>query len=304
MSERIAYLGPPGTFSYLAARKLVGDEPTLEVELDALYVIDAVESGQVDGGVIALENSLEGEVTSNLDALVLERRECVFAAELILPVSFTLYRLPGDDAPLYGVMSHRIALAQNSRMIRERGLETRDTDSTVGACALLAEELESGWGALAPPNLTPDLRFGLEPTESDLADTEENHTRFVLLRKRSPKPSGHDLSAFAILPSRDEPGSLIRILQEFSLRHINLTAIVSRPLREQLGDYAFYLECEGHVSDPEVAAAVKGVLSFAPETRFLGSFPADPTRPRASGPSQVERVHAAYAEIASHIDQA
>jgi prephenate dehydratase len=105
-------------------------------------------------------------------------------------------------------------------------------------------------------------------------------TRFVGLRTRCLAASGKDRSAFAVRPSRDESGSLVRLLQEFSLRDINLSAIKSRPTKGLLGEYIFYLECEGHITEPRVRDAVLGMLRLQPGTRFLGSFPEDMGRPQ------------------------
>ena len=100
----------------------------------------------------------------------------------------------------------------------------------------------------------------------------------MVLRSRCPAPTGRDRSFFVVTPRRDEPGSLVRLLQEFSVRGINLTTIESRPTRALLGEYRFLIECEGHVADAHVRDAVLGLLRFPGETRFLGSFPEDPAR--------------------------
>jgi prephenate dehydratase len=106
-------------------------------------------------------------------------------------------------------------------------------------------------------------------------------------RRRCPARTGRDRSFFAVTPRRDEPGSLVRLLQEFSVRGINLTTIESRPTRALLGEYRFLIECEGHVADAHVRDAVLGLLRFPGETRFLGSFPEDPAR-RGHAPAPAE----------------
>ena len=100
----------------------------------------------------------------------------------------------------------------------------------------------------------------------------------MVLRSRCPAPTGRDRSFFVVTPRRDEPGSLVRLLQEFSVRGINLTTIESRPTRALLGEYRFLIECEGHVADAHVRDAVLGLLRFPGEVRFLGSFPEDAAR--------------------------
>jgi prephenate dehydratase len=143
--------------------------------------------------------------------------------------------------------------------------------------------------------------LGLELMEAAI----ENHpasTRFILVGSRCPGPTGDDRTAFAVTPERDEPGSLLRILQEFSLRGINLVVIVSRPTRADLGRYIFYVECEGHLTDPLVREATAALMRADRRVRVLGTFPVDRERrvpgraePRAEEPP-------ALADVLARID--
>jgi prephenate dehydratase len=274
----LTYLGPEGTFTHQAARDLARGDEELVPLASVSEVVQSVESGQAAAGVVAFENSLEGAVGANLDELLLQTKRCLIAAERVLPVSFTLFRTPGDRAPLRGVTSHPFGLAQCSRFIADAGLETREATSTAGACRDLAESPLEGWGAIGPP--VAGEMYGLEPERERIENDERAATRFVALRTSSPPPTGKDRSAFSFRPSYDEPGSLVRLLQEFSLRDINLTAIKSRPTKELLGEYIFYIECEGHIKESHLRDAVMGVLRFQSVTRFLGSFPEDAGRPQ------------------------
>jgi prephenate dehydratase len=273
----LTYLGPEGTFTHQAARDLARAGEDLAPRGSVREVVQSVESGEAVAGVVAFENSLEGPVPANLDELLLQTTRCMISGERVLPVSFTLFRSPGDDTPLRGVMSHAFGLAQCSRFIEETGVETKEAGSTAGACRDLAESPREGWGAIGPP-LAGEM-YGLHAARERIEDDERAATRFVLLRTSCPEPTGKDRSAFSFRPSHDEPGSLVRLLQEFALRDINLTAIKSRPTKELLGEYIFYIECEGHIREPHVRDAVLGVLRFESVTRFLGSFPEDAGRP-------------------------
>ena len=271
----LAYLGPEGTFTHQAALDLARPRDELRPAPTATDVVRAVASGEADGGVVALETSLEGSVAANLDEMM-ATAGFVLAGERILPVSFALLRVPGDDAPLAAVSSHPYALAQCSAFIREHGLDAREAASTAAACRDLAAHPEPGLGALGP--VTAAAVYGLEVEREALEDVTGPMTRFVLLRSHCPPPTGRDRSFFVVTPRRDEPGSLVRLLQEFSVRGINLTTIESRPTRMGLGEYRFLIECEGHIADAHVRDAVLGLLRFPGETRFLGSFPEDPAR--------------------------
>jgi prephenate dehydratase len=273
---RLAYLGPEGTFTHQAARDFAGPDDELMPLRTAPAVVRAVDQGDADAGVVAFENSLEGPVTANLDEILAATR-VVLGGERILAVSFCLFRAAQDDGPLTGVVSHPFGLIQCGAFIQEHGLATREATSTAAAAREVAESREPGWGAIAP-RIAGDLA-GLRLEREGIEDSDRAATRFVLLRRSSPAPSGRDRSAFAFVPRRDEPGSLVRLLQEFSVRGINLTTIKSRPTKMLLGDYVFFIECEGHITDPHVRDAVIGLLRFPGETRFLGSFPEDSERP-------------------------
>jgi prephenate dehydratase len=157
-----------------------------------------------------------------------------------------------------------------------------------------------GWGAIAP-RIAGD-RLGLVVAAEGIGNAERAETRFVVLRPTCPPPSGRDRTAFVFQPRSDEPGSLVRLLQEFSVRQINLTAIKSRPAKLSLGEYVFFIECEGHIADPVLRDAVFGLLRFDGEVRFLGSYAEDPERPPRGGVRRDgDRALAAYEAMLERI---
>jgi prephenate dehydratase len=272
----LAYLGPEGTFSHQAAIDVAAPGDELVPLSTAPEVVRAVEAGRAAAGVVAFENSLQGPVSENLDEILAGHR-CLIAGERVLAVSFALFRTPGDEAPLAGVVSHPFALLQCSGFIQSRGLETAESTSTAAACRELAAAPRPGWGAIGPR--VAGEQAGLVAVEEGIEDADRAETRFVVLRASCPPPTGRDRSAFALVPRSDEPGSLVRLLQEFSVRGINLTAIKSRPTKVTLGEYVFFIECEGHIADALLRDAVLGLLRFPGEVRFLGSYAEDPARP-------------------------
>jgi prephenate dehydratase len=297
----LAYLGPEGTFTHQAALDLARPGDELRPAATAVDVVRAVAAGAVDGGVVAFENSLEGSVAENLDE-ILHTPEVVLAGERALPVSFALLRAAGDDAPLRAVASHPFALAQCARFLREHRLEAVEAASTAGAARELASgRAGTGIGALAP--VTAAEVYGLRVEREGLEDATGPSTRFVVLRSRCPAPTGRDRSFFVVTPRRDEPGSLVRLLQEFSVRGINLTTIESRPTRALLGEYRFLIECEGHVADAHVRDAVVGLLRFPGDVRFLGSFPEDAARRgHAPAPELPEEAVTGYERMLEQVE--
>ena len=296
---KLTYLGPEGTFTHQAARDLARGGEELVPLGSVRDVVQSVESGEAAAGVVAFESSLEGPVPANLDELLLKTTRCMISGERVLPISFSLFRAPEDTTALQAVTSHAFGLAQCARFIEKAGVEAHETTSTAAACRDLAENPREGWGAIGPP-MAGEM-YGLRAERDHIEDDERAATRFILLRTSCPEPTGKDRSAFAFRPSHDEPGSLVKLLQEFSLRDINLTAIKSRPTKELLGEYIFYIECEGHIKEPHLRDAVLGVLRFDSVTRFLGSFPEDAGRPeqhRVDGASAT----AAYEQMLGKIE--
>lgn len=277
------YMGPAGTFTHQAAIDLAGPGAELIAEVDAQAVIEGVVAGRYDLGVVPFENSAEGEVGPTLDSLVEHGGHPVISAERVLSVRFNLYRLPGDSSPLTAVASNPFALAQCSKYLRALGASPVVSASTAGACEALARDRTPGTGAIAPPG-AGEL-YGLHATDTDVEDVRGVVTRFVALSARCEGPTIRDRSAFVIRPNADQPGGLVRILQQFSLRSVNLTAITSRPARDRLGNYWFYVECEGHIAAPAIKEAVMSVLLDGGDITFLGSFPEDPSRPAAPSAS-------------------
>ncbi|MEV4419656.1 prephenate dehydratase [Patulibacter sp. NPDC049589] len=275
----LAFLGPEGTFTHRAAIDLARDGERLVALDHADEVIAAIAGGTADGAVIAFENSLDGPVAANLDLLIATDEDVVIVSERVIPVAFDLWRLPGDDAPLTGVISHPVGLAQCQTFIRGQDLATRGASSNAAACRDVAEEARPGWAALAGPDAGE--QFGLVATERGIRDDERAATRFLRLGHRSPGPTGRDRSAFVLFPAQDRAGSLVSLLQEFSGRGVNMTAIKSRPTKELLGEYVFFVEVEGHLHDARVRDATLGLLSRSVDVRFLGSYPEDPTRPES-----------------------
>ena len=240
---RLAYLGPEGTFTHQAARDFAGPDDELMPLRTAPAVVRAVDQADADAGVVAFENSLEGPVTANLDEILAATRVCSAASASCRCRSACSGR-PRTRGPLTGVVSHPFGLVQCGRSSRSRASRRarlqhrrRRARSGPGARARLGRDR---------PRIAGDLS-GLRLEQEGIEDSDRAATRFVLLRRSSPAPTGRDRSAFAFIPAADEPGSLVRLLQEFSVRGINLTTIKSRPTKLLLGDYVFFIECEGHI---------------------------------------------------------
>ena len=274
--SRIGFLGPFGTFTEQA---LLSQPDLAAAELVPMRtmpdVLDAVESGEVAYGFVAIENSIEGMVNLTQDELVFNH-SLLIQREVVLDIEHCLLAQPGttiDDVKV--VLSIPVATAQCHAYLREHvgSAEVRATNSTADGARLVAE-MGAGVAAVAPRAAA--RVFGLEVIAADIADHPGNQTRFVLVgRTGIPAPTGHDRTGLVVYQRADEPGSLISILQEFAARRINLSNLQSRPTKGGgLGDYCFIIYADGHVADELLADAMRSLRSKQGRVKFLGSYPA------------------------------
>ncbi len=277
VGSRVGFLGPLGTFTEQA----VMSQPDLAVAERVLYrtmpdVLDAVESGEVDLGFVAIENSIEGMVNLTQDELVFNHT-LLIQREVVLNIEHCLLARPGTTiADLKAVLSIPVATAQCHAYLRTAApaAELRAANSTAEAARIVSEDSSTALAAVAP-RIAAEL-YGLDILAADIADHPGNQTRFVLVaREGVPAPTGHDITGLVVYQRADEPGSLISILQEFAARRINLSNLLSRPTKAGgLGDYCFILYANGHIADEVVADAVRSLHAKQGAVKFLGSYPA------------------------------
>ena len=281
---RVGFLGPDGTFSQeavLAAPGAEGFEPAPQPTLHDTVM--AVHEGRVDRALVPIENSLEGSVNATLDALAFETDDVVILGELVHPIRHCL--IARDQVAVEAVVrvvSHPQSVGQCARFLR-----TRLPQATVVTAASTAEAVrilsarppgEEPWAALGT-RLAAEL-YGCEVLEDGVEDVTGNETRFVWIGRADSAPpqaapGAAWKTALVFWGAGDEaPGWLVRCLAEFASRDINLTRIESRPRRQGLGRYMFFLDLEGREHDAPVAAAIAAMRGHAEAVRVLGSFPA------------------------------
>ncbi|MBI4361615.1 MAG: prephenate dehydratase [Euryarchaeota archaeon] len=262
----IAVLGPEGSFSAEAARRW---SPRAPLRLcGSIYdAVEAAARGLVPRAIIPLENSVEGSVGEAMD--LLREHSLPITAEVPLPVRYCLLSR-GPVGGVREVASHPQALGQCRLWLHRHlpGVRLRETSSTAEAARRAARH--GGTAAIAGQRAA--VLYGLRVLRRDIQDSPENTTRFVVLGGGPPGPTGRDKTSILVTLQRDRPGALHEILGEFARRRINLTRIESRPAKRALGDYVFYIDCEGHREDPRVGAALAGIAGKA-ALRVLGSYP-------------------------------
>jgi prephenate dehydratase len=271
---RVGFLGPHGTF----AEEALLTQPDLAAGeavpfRDVPHVITAVERGDVDLGIVPIENSIEGSITVTLDTLAFDT-DLLVQREIDLPVSLHLCALPGTKLhDITTVVSHPNPLGQ-TRMWLAKNLPDATAvaaNSTAEAAHTVAKSKRSGMASIG--TLQGARHAGLDVLASEIEDHPENLTRFVLVGHGIPAPTGHDKTSIVCFQRRNQPGSLLAILQEFAVRAINLTKLESRPTKQSLGDYCFFIDFEGHVDDEIVADCLRNLAAKQAQVKFLGSYP-------------------------------
>ncbi len=276
---RIAFLGPFGTFTEQALWQVAPAGAELVPLTSAPQALDAVRSGEVDRAVVPIENSIEGGVNATIDALS-RGDELRIVAEMLVPVRFVLAARPDtslSDIRRVGTHPHAWAQCRGWAEGSLPGVVHVPTTSTAAAAQLLGE-----WGEddelpfdAVLCNATSVDRYGLVPLATDVADNRNAVTRFIMASRPGnlPPVTGADKTTVQVSLPTDEAGALLMMLEQFSVRGVNLSRIESRPAGDGLGHYAFSIDIEGHVSEERVQAALVGLHRTCPKVQFLGSYP-------------------------------
>lgn len=270
-SQRFAYLGPVGTFTEAALKKITCDSDILIPYANVTAALNAVRSGDAQFALVPIENSVEGVVARTLDELA-TGDPLTIAGEVTLPVSFALMAKPGTTN-IVRIGTHPHAESQCRAYIAKNypHAEIVPTNSTSAAAELVGKgELDAAIASTAAA-----AHFGLEILAENIGDNTGAVTRFISAQKPGwiPEPTGHDRTSMAIFIDIDHAGALLEILQVFAKNSVNLTFIQSRPTGRELGHYHFIIDVEGHINDPAVGDSVAELREICDDIRFLGSYP-------------------------------
>jgi prephenate dehydratase len=286
---RVAYFGPEGTFTQEALISATAGQDGLDlVPQPTIYdTVMAVHFGSAQRALVPIENSLEGSVNATLDALAIETEDVAILGEVIHPIRHCLIaRTPIELSDIETVVSHPQATAQCARFIRSRLPHARVLagSSTADAVRTVAEH-EGPWAALG--NRLAAEHYRCHVLRAGVEDVPGNETRFVWLGPLGAPPGGVGGTEPAEPPlgpwktavvfwgvGSEAPGWLVHCLSEFASREVNLTRIESRPRKQGLGRYMFFLDLEGRDIEPHVADALSGLRAHVEVLRVLGSFPA------------------------------
>ncbi|GAA4004795.1 prephenate dehydratase [Deinococcus rubellus] len=264
---KVAYQGNPGAFSEIAALNTV---PEASAHGYATFheVIEAVSSGRADLGVLPVENSLMGSILQAIDLLV--DTDLHVVGEVVVRVSHALMALPGVPlSDVKRVYSQQPALDQCTTFLHKHHLTPVAAHDTAGSAKDLAARGARDEGVIASARAA-DI-YGLEVLQNNIEDEPFNFTRFLVLSHREGLPSTEPYKTSLVFAVRHTPGALMDTLNQ--LRGLNMSSIVSRPRKDQAWSYLMHIDFEGNADDPEISAALGGLLRKASFAKIIGSYP-------------------------------
>ena len=272
MPERVAYLGPPGTFTEAAAFQYAPQSQLLPFSTVAA-VASAVDAGMAEEGVVAIENSLEGSVNDTVDLLIHES-SLFIRQELVLPIEHCVLVRPGTKATDVRVIhSHPQALGQ-CRKFLEQHFPKAEAVAALSTAAAVEELKNSPDESAAIGNLRAAELYQMEVLAQGIQDSHyPNLTRFVVLGHTDHQPTGDDKTSLCFSFDDDRPGLLYEVMGEFARRNINLAKVESRPTRQSLGRYIFLIDLNGHREDPQVKEIIERLRGQVSLLKIFGSYP-------------------------------
>jgi len=264
----VAFLGPEGTFTQAAALKHFGNS-IKTIPLSAIdEVFREVESGAVNFGVVPIENSTEGVINHTLDMFM--NSSLSICGEVELRVHHNLMGQMTDITNITKLYSHQQSLAQCREWLDANLPHIDRISVSSNAEAARLASLEPGVAAIAG-EIAANF-YELHIINNSIEDEPDNTTRFLVIGREQIAPSGSDKTTI-LVSTANKPGALSRLLQPFANSDVSLTRIESRPSRQTMWDYVFFIDMEGHKEDPEIAEVLRVLRDETAMLKILGSYP-------------------------------
>jgi len=265
---RVAYLGPEAGFGHLAGRRHFGTAAELLCLDDVSRIVEEVARARTQFGVVPLETSSEGVVTATLHAL--SDSELKICAEIPIAASYHLFSKTGNEADVEKIYAARAALAACERNLRTNFPRATTVDVRSGLVAGQMASEDHGAAAVGTEMLIG--LYDLRQVRQRIEDQANVETRFAVIGDVLPPRTGTDRTVLA-LAVHDAPGSLLKALEPFAERGVNLTRLESRPAAASAWRYLFFVELDGHITDRPVLTAVEELRSESRFVKMLGSYP-------------------------------
>lgn len=267
---RVAFQGELGAYSESAVYSFFGQSVDVKPCKNFGEVFESVKTGDVNYGVVPIENSIEGSVNRTYD-LFLEY-DLKVCGEIILRISHCLIAHKGTSIDqIKTVYSHPQALAQCRKFLEQHKLKAISTFDTAGSVKMIKEEKLMDAAAIASERAAQI--YNMTILAKEIEDIKNNSTRFFVLNKKDSPYSGQDKTSI-IFAAKSVPGALYKVLKEFADRNINLTKIESRPTKSTPWEYHFYLDFEGHRTETKCQQALNSIKDKTIFVKILGSYKA------------------------------
>ncbi len=269
----IAFLGPLGTYSEEAALKQFGLGRGAVVCGSIDEVFRTLEANQADYGVVPVENSTEGAIGITLDLLLSSPLK--ICGEITLPIHHCLLSKQNDISQISHVFSHSQSLSQCHEWLNKTlPSAQREAVTSNARAAQMIHDLVSTDGTFAAAIASKRAAelFNLNILAENIEDDAKNTTRFLVLGKHDVAASGADKTSI-VMTTKNKPGAMIDLLEPLSRHGVSMTKLESRPSRQSLWDYVFFVDIEGHQTDAKVQAALQELQMRASFLKVLGSYP-------------------------------
>lgn len=267
--QRVAFLGPVGTFTHAAALKHFGKAATTVSLTTITDVFREVESGNAMYGVVPVENSSEGVVNHTLDAFLSSTLKIIGEVELPIHHHFLVAEHTRVES-LSRIYAHQQALAQCRHWLDVNFPNVERV--AVSSNGEAARRLQNEWHSAAIAGEVAVAEYGLHKLHENIEDNPGNTTRFLIIGREEIAPSGTDKTSIMV-SSPDKAGALLELLQPLYKHGVSMTSIETRPERPNKWSYVFFIDMDGHISDESVSTAIDEMRVLAKELRILGSYP-------------------------------
>lgn len=267
--QKVAFLGPVGTFTHAAALKHFGKAATTVSLTTITDVFREVEAGSAMYGVVPVENSSEGVVNHTLDAFLSSSLKIIGEVELPIHHNFLVAEHTRVES-LSRIYSHQQALAQCRHWLDVNFPNVERV--AVSSNGEAARRLQNEWHSAAIAGDVAVAEYGLHKLYENIEDNPGNTTRFLIIGREDIAPSGQDKTSIMV-SSPDKAGALIEILEPLRRHGVSMTSIETRPERPNKWAYVFFIDMNGHIEDKHVAAAIEDIRPLVKDLRVLGSYP-------------------------------
>jgi prephenate dehydratase len=271
----IGYLGPGGSYTEMAKDKfcekyeLVGRQEAMRTIKSVLEFVDET---PYSVGILPIENSIEGAVRETIDNLIRTKNTNIrILGEFVLPIKHCLLSRTTELYSITGIISHPQAIAQCQSFLYHEmplHLDIIETSSTAEAARRL-QDYNLTYAAIGSEK-TAKI-YNLNILKENISDDKTNQTRFAIIGEAETPKTENDNTTLAF-STKNEPGALLNILEIFHKNEINLSYIDSRPSKTKFGEYTFFVDFDGHISDEKVAKTIEDVKTQTEYFRLVGSY--------------------------------